>query len=326
MKFQLTYRRYKRRFRRPVRFGSSIVDKREGIVLRLLREDGRCGYGEIAPIESFGSESVDKAGALLKSFCGLFQDEYLKDDHIHAHPCTNYALKCALNSLQNNEVDLPEGRPVASAKLAGLNDFLDSDAFFGRDVLKLKVGEKLQDLRSEWDQLEKVFALAREQNFSVRLDANEQLTIEEAERWIEFLLDHTDVIQFFEQPIDRTLLDEMLVLSKMGVPLALDESISLLRGQDLVQELSDFYFIIKPSLGDCGIVESNDWSTEKLVISSVFESAFGFSELLRNQFRNTPGLDTQEIFVEDDLVYPSQTDGKYRANRLNLDELWQKWG
>lgn len=295
-------------------------------MLRLLREDGRCGYGEIAPIESFGSESVDKAGALLKSFCGLFQDEYLKDDHIHAHPCTNYALKCALNSLQNNEVDLPEGRPVASAKLAGLNDFLDSDAFFGRDVLKLKVGEKLQDLRSEWDQLEKVFALAREQNFSVRLDANEQLTIEEAERWIEFLLDYTDVIQFFEQPIDRTLLDEMLVLSKMGVPLALDESISLLRGQDLVQELSDFYFIIKPSLGDCEIVESNDWSTEKLVISSVFESAFGFSELLRNQFRNTPGLDTQEIFVEDDLVYPPQTDGKYRANQLNLDELWQKWG
>ena len=58
-KFQ--FRPYRRRFKPPLQTNHGIWDVREGIILRLSDEIGRVGYGEIAPISWFGSETIEQA-------------------------------------------------------------------------------------------------------------------------------------------------------------------------------------------------------------------------------------------------------------------------
>lgn len=61
MVYQFEFRTYQRKFKRPLQTSHGIWDIREGIILRLTDENGQIGWGEIAPLSWFGSESFEQA-------------------------------------------------------------------------------------------------------------------------------------------------------------------------------------------------------------------------------------------------------------------------
>jgi len=61
MLYQFEFRTYQRKFKRPLRTSHGIWDTREGIILRLVGENNQIGWGEIAPLSWFGSESFEQA-------------------------------------------------------------------------------------------------------------------------------------------------------------------------------------------------------------------------------------------------------------------------
>ena len=54
---EFAYKAYKRTFAGEYQTASHELSRRPGILLRLRDGDGKVGFGEIAPIESFGTES-----------------------------------------------------------------------------------------------------------------------------------------------------------------------------------------------------------------------------------------------------------------------------
>ena len=59
--YQFEFRPYRRSFKRTLSTSHGNWDVREGIILRLMDETGRVGWGEIAPIPWFGSETLEQA-------------------------------------------------------------------------------------------------------------------------------------------------------------------------------------------------------------------------------------------------------------------------
>ncbi|NET54862.1 MAG: o-succinylbenzoate synthase [Symploca sp. SIO2E6] len=61
MLYKFDFRPYRRPFVRPLATSHGNWEVREGIILRLTDETGKTGWGEIAPISWFGSETLEQA-------------------------------------------------------------------------------------------------------------------------------------------------------------------------------------------------------------------------------------------------------------------------
>ena len=61
MLYKFEFRAYQRKFKHPLQTSHGIWDIRSGIILRLTDENGQIGWGEIAPLSWFGSESFEQA-------------------------------------------------------------------------------------------------------------------------------------------------------------------------------------------------------------------------------------------------------------------------
>lgn len=334
MRYQLQHQFYERRFKRTVRLGSSRADRRCGLVIRLQDDAGRVGFGEVAPLESFGSESAEKAGALLKSFCGVIRDAAIDAMDWRQYPCLTDALECArlqLSCATLGETGGNEASIILSAGLLQASELKrfcnDVEGVGQAPVWKLKIGERAADLTQEIAQVCQIVPLARRAGFRLRLDANEQLSMEGALRWVDALEQDADVIEFIEQPLDRWIFEDLITLAaQSAIPIALDESLALLPGWNLDWEtLKQFHFVAKPSLGDLRWIHSLAVPMERVVISSVYETAIGFSRLLDlAPFARVPGLQTQGVFA-DDLCYPRQNHG-FRAGQVDPAAIWDRLG
>ncbi len=61
MLYKFEFRTYQRKFKRPLRTSHGVWDIREGIILKLTGENNQIGWGEIAPLSCFGSETFEQA-------------------------------------------------------------------------------------------------------------------------------------------------------------------------------------------------------------------------------------------------------------------------
>ena len=307
------------------------MEYRDGIVVRLLREDGAIGLGEIAPLESFGSESVEKAELLLRSFHGsISANSSIAEEE---YPCTHYALRCAMRGIDNcsrEESVVRDHEPIPTARLIQNNAFDQVETptlrrFLSANTIKIKIGDGAIEQPEEMLRIEKAVQWCSSRGKKIRLDANEQLDLEAARDWADFLSPYTETIEFIEQPVDRCLFYELAELSRASaIPIALDESVATLRYQDDFPYRDDFLYVVKPSLGDLYVVEAMGIPAERVILSSVFETAIGFSELLELPYRNwVPGFDTQGIFEHDGLSYPV-SDAGYFFDQINNEVLWKR--
>ena len=308
MAYQFEFRPYRRRFRQALKTHHGSWTHREGIIVRLTDEEGRVGFGEIAPLPWFGSETQKQAidfckrlpKIVLAEMWPLIPPEW---------PACQFGFESAFSQCAFSQCafsqcaqDAPYSRfsrakwgecisrpvlhsvppvlgcallPTGKAALQSWQTFWKE----GLRTFKLKIG--VAPMQQELDWLSQLVQLLP-QGVKLRLDANGGLTHTEADHWLE-QCDRLG-IEFLEQPLPPNQLAMMLQLrDRHQTPIALDESVATL--PQLKAAYSQGWrgiFIVKPAIAGSPSQLKQFYQTHALdvVFSSVFETAIGRDAVL----------------------------------------------
>ncbi len=233
MRFE--YRPYRRSFRRSLQTSHGVWTVREGIILRLTDDHGCVGFGEIAPLSWFGSETFEEAIEFCQQLPDGIYGETIAAIPAHLSAC-QFGFESAWETLQpfsNEHTTLansvsPQSPPALGdfdscspqtwgargAKTAVTTD-LKSESELTYSAL-LPTGfaalDSWQDLWShgyrtfKWkigvtdieDEIQRFEQLADElpAKAFLRLDANAGLTVSQAEMWLQ----HCDSLNNPDRP------------------------------------------------------------------------------------------------------------------------------
>ncbi|BAU12926.1 o-succinylbenzoic acid (OSB) synthetase [Leptolyngbya sp. NIES-3755] len=266
MTFRFEYRVYKRKFRQPLKTHHGIWAIREGILIRLEDEVGRVGFGEIAPLEWFGSESIEAAIELCESAPNTIDLDWIQNVSL---PACQFGFETALESPLNPLFETWS----FSGLLAKIEDW---KLLWNQGYRTLKVKIAVAPIEIEIATLEVLLDQLPE-DATVRLDANMGLSETETHQWLEFCDSYN--IEFIEQPMGIDQFEAMLRLSQQyRTSIALDESVANLN------QLRDCYdrgwrgiFVIKPAIAGSPsrLREFCQQHSIDTVFSTVFETAIG---------------------------------------------------
>lgn len=279
MTYRFSYRAYRLPLATPLRTAHGLWTLREGLILRLEDENGRVGFGEVAPLPWFGTESLAEAEEVCRALGDKFPAELLGSVATRLG-CVRFALTMALAATDEltAETRLPVAAllPAGRAALDAMPDKLEA----GFLCFKWKVG--VGDLDDELGIFDDLLAMlptyAR-----LRIDANGAWERRPAQRWLARCADRP--IEFVEQPVAAADVDTLLGLAReFPVTLALDESVVRLDEAKHWQARGwPGVFVIKPAL--CGpLTETGEWITATkadVVFSSAIETTLGRSAVLR---------------------------------------------
>jgi o-succinylbenzoate synthase len=315
MRYQFKFRPYQRKFLRSLTTNHGKWDIREGIILRLTDESGKLGWGEIAPISWFGSETLKQA----LDFCRQLPEE-ITDETIFSIPdelpACQFGFESALEwGSGGDNFITPNSSLFYSALLpageAALNQW-ESLWKQGYRTFKWKIG--VDAIANELKIFESLIHTLPPFT-KLRLDANGGLSYEGANLWLR-ICDNLKTngkipieIEFIEQLLPVEQFQQMLELStNYETAIALDESVATLK------QLTACYqqgwrgiFVIKP-----GIVGSPSRLRKfchqhqiDTVFSSVFETAIArlaalqlAAELSRNN--RAVGFGIDHFFEQED--------------------------
>lgn len=278
MRFE--FRPYRRKFRQPLRTSHGLWTVREGVIVRLECETGRVGFGEIAPIEWFGSERIEAAIELCQNLPLEISFEEISQIS-EAFPACRFGLESAwlATDLETDEADITDDCFDCCALLLAETRW-EKLWEQGYRTFKLKIGVKpIQD------ELTTLKTLLEEMPDGAifRLDANAGLDEPETQQWLEICENLN--IEFLEQPMAIAEFETMLKLSQnYSTPIALDESVAS------IAQLEDCYnrgwrgiFVIKPAIAGspCRLRQFCQTHQIDTVFSSVFETAIARQAGLR---------------------------------------------
>lgn len=299
MVYNFSFRSYRLPLRTPLRTAHGWWAERDGIIVRLEDEQGRVGFGEIAPIPWFGTETLAEAGTVCGGF-GAQIPAVVLDAVPERFGCVRFALAMARDEMERGprarlgeskeQKNLPEGGlhalsarlPVAALLPAGPDVLpalaLKLEAGFLAFKWKVGVGDVEDELGLLDDLLSRLPAYAK-----LRLDANGAWSRRQAAQWLERCADRP--IEFVEQPVAPAEEDTLLGLARdYPVTLALDESIVRLPEARRWQALGwPGVFVVKPALAG-PLPELIAWigqTKADVVFSSAIETALGRSVILQ---------------------------------------------
>jgi O-succinylbenzoate synthase len=327
MSRQISVKPYQRAFRQPLRTAHGKWASREGFLVR-VEQEGCIGYGEVAPLPSFGSETLAEATAFLEQVPS--EPESAVPTEL---PCCAFALSAAqlaleqgarVDPLENGEAPcqsasrVSKNRSVAPPRDYWVSALLPS----GSAALRLAAEKSKAGYRSmKWkigvEPIAKEISTARSlldslpATVRLRFDANAGLAASELEQWLEFLIPHRERVDFIEQPLACG--QELLMADYMkasGIGIALDES---LNGTDRERWLKPNAWagplVIKaPLMGELSqLADRLAPVVKQVVFSSVFETSIGLENSLRladslPQLLRPIGYDTVAAF-NDELNY-----------------------
>ncbi len=279
MSYRFSFKTYRLPLKTPLRTAHGWWAEREGFLVRLEDESGRVGFGEIAPIPWFGTETLSEVEEICRKFSDRVSDEIL-DNTPERMGCVRFALGQAREQRAENTIS--NRLPVAALLPAGrdaLRVFPEKrDAGYLAFKWKVGVGAADDELGVLDDLLAEMPAYAK-----LRLDANGAWNRREAGRWLARCADRP--IEFVEQPVAPTEEDTLMGLAHdYPVTLALDESVVRLAEARRWQGLGwPGVFVIKPALAG-PMPEVCDWILQTkadVVFSSAIESALGRAVVLR---------------------------------------------
>ncbi|MEH2156473.1 o-succinylbenzoate synthase [Nostoc sp.] len=290
--YRFEFRPYQRRFLRSLTTNHGNWDIREGIILRLTDQSGKVGWGEIAPISWFGSETLEQALDFCRQLPAEITDEIIFSisDEL---PACQFGFESAWEmgsgewgseffSMPNARCPMPHAQSFSGLLPAGEAALNQWGTLWqqGYRTLKWKIGVDAiaYELKIFESLIHTLPAFTK-----LRLDANGGLTYEEANLWL-WTCDNLKAnpelpleIEFIEQPLPVEQFQGMLELStSYETAIALDESVATL-GQlaACYQQGWRGIFVIKP-----GIVGSPSRLRKfchqhqiDTVFSSVFETA-----------------------------------------------------
>ncbi len=284
---------------------------RESLVLRQDDEDGNTAFGEVCPTPGFTRFTLEQARAEADQWVryGGEADDFR---------FIGSALGCIRSGIWKEPREKSVLPPIARMHQA--EDGQESA------TIKRKIGTQSinEEIPIVLDWLSRLSAKQR-----VRLDANESLSRKQLMRWVKALHEEKR-IEFIEQPTSRPD-DEWLLrfAVESPVPLALDESISRMGGiKKLLFLEGSLFYVIKPSL-------FSDWTSilsliqkkpDRVVLSTVYESPFGYEALIRLACRSKVSAGLERSFFRDNtyeftehhsfpLLSPSVTN-------LQIKQLW----
>lgn len=331
MSLRLSTKIYRRALTPPLRTAHGPWAEREGILLRVEGANGRLGWGEVAPIPWFGTETLAEAQEVLRRL-GPDIDERALELVPARFGCVRFGLAAALTTNSDSETPLGAGSsarlPVAALLPAGRAalDVLPQRLEEGFLAFKWKVGVARADeeLPLLDDLLAQLPAYAK-----LRLDANGAWTTRDATRWLERCAERP--VEFVEQPVMDT--DALLGLAgDFPVTLALDESVTGLDAARMWQARGwRGVFVIKPALAG-PLDELVAWAKKTkpdLVLSSAVESALARSQILRVAFAEklttrALGFGVGNIFGERTWDGPATgplLDATW-CSGVNVEDLW----
>lgn len=331
MPARFEYRVYRAPFRQPLATAHGIWREREGVIIQLTAEDGRTALGEIAPLPSWGSESLDDALAFCAAAPAMI-DEVFVHTIPATRPCCRFAVETAWDALHRPAGDLPAKElPIAALLPAGAAaiDAAARAAKRGFKVMKWKVG--VGTAASEIALLPQLLAqLPR--GARLRLDANASWEVATARDWFKACEGHP--IEFIEQPFPVGREQPVLQFAhEFSTRIALDESIA--QADDLRRWL-DFgwpgLYVIKPALAGSPrhLLELLHRYEAEAVFSSAFETAVGARAALLLAARaelhgRAVGFGTIGCFADErlNLPDPGPTLSTKWLARLAPSPLWE---
>jgi O-succinylbenzoate synthase len=323
--YQFEFRPYRRPFKRALFTSHGKWDVREGIILRLTDETGRVGWGEIAPISWFGSETLEQAW----EFCQQLPPQ-ITAETIFSIPAELPACQFGFESawewgesshskIQNRSTELrqaqlPRSRRSPKSKIAYSCLLPAGEAALeswqtawnqGHRTFKWKIGiATIEDELKVFNQLIQALPASAQ----LRLDANGGLNRQEANHWLR-VSDEAGIIEFLEQPLPPKQFDAMLEMStQYSTPIALDESVARLdQLEDCYQRGWRGIFVIKAAIAGSPkclrqFCQKHDID---IVFSSVFETAIARQAALKlaaelSHTNRAVGFGVNHWFNEDD--------------------------
>lgn len=287
---KFNFRPYRRRFQPPLQTNHGVWDVRDGIIIRLT-SDSNVGYGEIAPISWFGSETVEQA----LDFCRQLPKE-VSEEIIFSiperFPACQFGFESAWEDINCRGVHLyapiiplPYSALLPAGK-AALSTW-QSLAKDGYSTFKWKIG--VYPIAEELAIFHHLIEVLPE-GVKLRLDANGGLSYEEANLWL-YNCDNIMAagaggeIEYIEQPLAIENLTEMQELSDYyATAIALDESVATLTQlETCYQQGWRGIFVIKPSIAGSPSRLRKFCQERKIdaVFSSVFETIVGRQAALK---------------------------------------------
>ncbi|MFN6463099.1 MAG: o-succinylbenzoate synthase [Nostoc sp. DedVER02] len=322
MTYRFEFRPYRRRFLRSLTTNHGKWDIREGIILRLTHESGKVGWGEIAPISWFGSETLEQA----LDFCRQLPERITKEiifsipDEL---PACQFGFESAWESeflsIPNAPCPMPHAQSFSALLPGGEAALNQWETLWqqGYRTFKWKIG--VNAIADELDIFESLVHTLPVST-KLRLDANGGLSYKEANLWLgtcDNLKANGKIpieIEFIEQPLPVEQFQQMLELStSYKTAIALDESVATL-GQlaACYQQGWRGVFVIKP-----GIVGSPSRLRKfchqhqiDTVFSSVFETAIARLAALQlaaelSQNNRAVGFGIDHFFEQEETWFQS---------------------
>ena len=329
MHYQFEFRSYQRKFKRSLSTSHGSWDVREGIILRLTDEMGRVGWGEIAPISWFGSETLEQAW----DFCQQLPQE-ITAETIFSIPANLPACQFGFESAWDiGNWELGKGDKEEKSLLSPLSPYSlvptphspiaysyllpTGEAALqawqtpwsrGSRTFKWKIGvASLEEELKVFDQLIQSLPASAQ----LRLDANGGLNQQTANQWLQ-VADEAGIVEFLEQPLPPSQFDTLLEMSRYySTPIALDESVATL------DQLEDCYrrgwrgiFVIKAAIAGSPkrLRQFCQAHAIDAVFSSVFESAIARLAALQlaaelSNPKRAIGFGINHWFNEDDKTW-----------------------
>ena len=326
---------------------------REGLIVELLSDDGKQGWGEISPLPGFSVETLADTLKQLFNFLPSLSDKKISQDfhsiraivapfkgqpQLKSSLCfgvESAILNLVANTSRKNLAQVISKNNFSSIRLDGLlkegpleeikintKQLLEG----GFRSLKLKVGT---DFDSD---VKNVLAIKEvlEGRAVLHLDANKRWDIKRAVKFGDAI--GCAAVTYIEEPLDDiAAIPEFF--AKTLIPVALDESLSNVPVQELKRLDGVDFFVVKPTILG-GIIKSLEIIQEaqtiaiEPVISSSFETGIGLLTLA-NIAATLPsytvaGLDTLKWFQEDLLKFPLKIDHgqiKIGAKMLNREDI-----
>jgi O-succinylbenzoate synthase len=283
--YSFRYKSYRLPMRMPLRTAHGAWSEREGFILRLEDETGRVGFGEVAPIPWFGTETLREAEERFRALGDKVSDETL-DAVPWSMGCVRFALAQARMAIAETAQPATAGvttrLPVAALLPAGRGAIAALDAKLEGGFLAFKWKVGVGAVGDELVLLDELLARLPT-HAKLRLDANGAWTRRDAAKWLAQCADRP--VEFVEQPVDPRDEDALRGLANdYPVTLALDESVVRLEEARRWQTLGwRGVFVIKPALAG-PLAELAEWirtTSADVVFSSAIETTLARSAILR---------------------------------------------
>jgi len=325
--------RYQLPFVKPLPLKNKTLSHRDGLIIELISSDGLKGYGDVAPLPGFSSESLTKAEHELRKVSeelpGLALPHNLEKleggfakwlAEFHLSSSAQFGLEMATLALlsQQRKISLSKLLCGADPVPVPVNGLLIGETADicaqARELLaqgfksfKLKVGTL--SLKDDIARVKAISDILRGKAL-LRLDGNQAWELDDA--IIFFKEVGMDVVEYIEEPLAK-IDDIPAFYNEALIPVAVDES---LRDNELekFRELDGIdIVVVKPMI--CGGIERS-WRLiqearergMQVVVSSAFESGVGVSCLVHlaacTNHHVAAGLDTFRWFAQDILATP----------------------